>query len=118
MKRDMELVRAILLKAEAGDNSGYLEIDGYDQSMVAAHAQIMAEAGLVVVPKILANDTTGPIAAKVSRLTWDGHEFLDSIRNEQVWMETKSTIGKKIGDASLEVVKTVATAVSLKLMGV
>ena len=50
MKRDMDLVRAILLEVEK-HSDGFapceLEIDGYTPEQIAYHAYIMGEAGLV-----------------------------------------------------------------------
>ncbi len=38
-------------------------------------------------------------------LTWGGHDFLDAIRNDDVWSKTKSTVQEKVGSATFEVVK-------------
>jgi Hypothetical protein (DUF2513) len=55
MKRDMDLVRQILLQVQAKDEEELgqkpLEIDGYDLATVARHVEIMQEAGLVDAPR-------------------------------------------------------------------
>ncbi|WP_019518458.1 DUF2513 domain-containing protein [Aggregatibacter actinomycetemcomitans] len=43
-------------------------------------------------------------------LTWQGHEFLDKIRNDSVWNKVKSTVQSKSLDLSFDVIKQVATA--------
>jgi len=51
----------------------------------------------------------------IKGITWYGHEFLDSIRDEGVWNHTKKAL-KPFGSASFEIVKNVAVAyVSSKL---
>ena len=41
------------------------------------------------------------------RLSWRGHEFLDTVRNPEIWRETKIGIAK-IGGASAEFVWEIA----------
>ncbi len=41
------------------------------------------------------------------RLTWDGHDFLDSIRDPVIWQETKEGV-KKAGGFSLELLGDLA----------
>lgn len=50
-------------------------------------------------------------------VTWAGHEFLDTARNETVWTRTKELVKEKGGSASFEVVKALATQVSLAFLG-
>ncbi|PBQ23875.1 hypothetical protein CNR29_07530 [Levilactobacillus brevis] len=44
----------------------------------------------------------------IQRLTWKGHEYLDNIRNDTIWKETKNTVISKVGSASLSIVSSVA----------
>lgn len=41
------------------------------------------------------------------RLTWEGHDFLDTIRDDEVWAATKDGV-KKAGGFSLELMKALA----------
>jgi hypothetical protein len=85
MKRDMELVRKILLKTEA------LEFEGgepYERYCARTHNEayqiaLMKDAGLVDADI----DTIGgiPAEATIIRLTWAGHDFLDSSRDSKIW---------------------------------
>ena len=50
-------------------------------------------------------------------ISYDGHEFLDNIRNDNVWTETKQTILENIGSASLSIVSTVAAAITTRWLG-
>ena len=51
MKRDMELVRKILLETEEASNNPIewiaLNIEGYDPEVISYHVKIMKEAGLI-----------------------------------------------------------------------
>jgi hypothetical protein len=120
VKRDMDLVRAILLagedttEAEALD--GFLSIEGYDEGTVAGHVELLEEAGFVRA-HVVRFDGTGPLQAQVYGLTWAGHEFLDAIRNETVWRKTKETLkDKSLGFAS-DLVVALATSFAKVQLG-
>jgi hypothetical protein len=44
---------------------------------------------------------------KPSRLTWEGHEFLDAARKDSLWQKAKALVLEKTGGASLELIKDV-----------
>ncbi|CAK3949093.1 DUF2513 domain-containing protein [Vibrio crassostreae] len=100
MKRDMELIRKLLLSVE--EHPRQLEIEGYDNEKVKYHALLLIEAGLLDgnVSDTLSNTSVVPSFISVNRLTWDGHEFLDSIRKEEVWNMIKT----EFKDASISTV--------------
>jgi hypothetical protein len=103
MKRDMDLIRAMLLTIES-DAHGFapkIEISGYTQEQVNYHAVLLGEAGLAKVHDVTTMGSDSP-EAKITRLTWAGHEFLDSARQNQTWNLAKDAIGK-IGGASIDV---------------
>lgn len=99
MKRDIDLVRQILLSAEALEH-GYVsdvpKIDGYTEDQVAHHVYLMGQAGLAEVADTSSMDGTSPTALMIS-LTWSGHEFLDAIRDPEVWKQTKDIAGRAGG---------------------
>ena len=113
MKRDMELVRKLLLHIEQEYtyqplDSRHIEIDGYSKEHIAYHLKIMDDGGLIDVQ----NSTV--MVGNIHRfvidgITWNGHEFLDSVRNDGVWSHTKESL-KPVGSASFEVVKSIAVA--------
>lgn len=83
-----------------------LSIDGYHYDLVSYHIYIMYEAGLI---------NGEPIRSKGGRiydvlpfrLTWEGREFLDSIRGGR-WEKITSIIKEKGGDFTFEVIKKIA----------
>lgn len=108
MKRDMELIRKILFETEklSVEESGgtTLEIEGYDQQIVSYHIMLLDEAGLI---KGIDFSGGSNISWFVDRLTWDGYEFLEASRNEQIWKRTITTITNKGGGLVFEVLKQV-----------
>jgi hypothetical protein len=103
MKRDMDLIRQILLTVEAHP-SGFapqIEIDGYTQEEINYHAFLLGEAGLAKVNNVTHMGSKSPEAIIVN-LTWEGHEFLDSARENRIWNLTKDAIGK-LGGASIQI---------------
>jgi len=102
MKRDMDLVREILLAAEASEKLplGWtdVEIEGRSRAEISYHIALMDECNLLVAQDL--SDSDGYHYA-VKRLTWDGHEFLDTIRDPEIWGKTKEGV-KSVGSASLE----------------
>ncbi|MDP4026262.1 DUF2513 domain-containing protein [Methylobacterium sp. NEAU 140] len=47
----------------------------------------------------------------MDRLTWRGHEFLDTIRDDEVWAQTKQT-AKGAGTGAIEFVWGIAKEVA------
>lgn len=109
MQRDMELVRRILLEVEKSDEilTHPIKIDGYEDPVVNYHIVLMYEAGLLKAG--YRNTAAGiPIVVSISRLTWEGHEFLDAAKNEGVWKEVKETLKEKGVDGTFELIKKIA----------
>jgi hypothetical protein len=52
----------------------------------------MAEAGLIEAQNLV---TMQKYLWLPKRLTWDGHEFLDAIRDPEVWRRTKEGVASR-----------------------
>lgn len=92
MRRDMNLVRLLLLDLE-GEEDVSAELGQYSERAQAYHRRILMDAGLV-------DDRSGGDWIMLTwRLTWDGHEFLDAARSESVW----NTALKRLRDAGVTV---------------
>lgn len=94
MKRDMDLIRLIMLKIEEQPfTSGWidLDIDNYQQEVVAYHVLLLSEAGLIEAINLSAGSS---ISWKPRRLTWEGHEFLDAARDNNRWNQVKTIMAK------------------------
>ena len=104
MKRDMDLARQILIRIEEQEN--YRDgiscvFEGYTEAQVYYHIMLLHEAGLLV-----AIDLSGmqDIQWIPQRLTWQGHEFLESARDKNTWNKAKEIMAKT-GGFAFEVVK-------------
>ena len=107
MKRDMDLIRQILLQVEEFPEYEWVPLDkieGADEEELSYHVQLLSEAGLIE-----AHNASGlnslewnPIA-----LTWAGHEFLDAARDDARWNAAKSTVLSRVGNLSFDLLKEV-----------
>ena len=95
--RDMDLIRDILLvtenKCEA--NSFYTFEDGlfagFTEEEIYMHSKLLFEKGFLrKTPQTLSYSVC------VSGLTWEGYDFLDSVRDPEIWRKTKAA-GEKVG---------------------
>jgi len=117
MKRDMDLIRAMLFAIEA-DEHGFvskIEVPGYTEEQINYHAYLLGEAGLAHVVDVTSFGDKSPEAI-VRNLTWAGHEFLDSARENNVWNQAKEKISK-FGGASLPVWLALLTELIKKQIG-
>jgi len=114
MKRDMDLVRELLLKiAEAGEPPNLSDLvhgrkEGTPEYHLAAyHMQMLIdEVGLV--RGLDASSSSGAEWLGL-QLTWRGQDFLENIRDPTVWDKTKEG-AQKLGGASWDVLIELAKA--------
>ncbi|WP_059043974.1 DUF2513 domain-containing protein [Paenibacillus rubinfantis] len=115
MKRDMDLIRRLLLETENlgydGDryNRTYLNswFDGVEDDIFFYHVKLLDEAGYI--------ESLSPppnLDDLVERyfpysLTWAGHELLDSIRDSDAWEKVKKSLGKNLSTVPFTVLATV-----------
>lgn len=90
MKRDMDLIRELLLEIEEKhDGSGYqvnLDYTNYPKKTedeILYHLVLLNEVGFIE----CANDFRQN--GIIRNLHWAGHDFLDSIRDDKIWAQTK-----------------------------
>lgn len=111
MKRDMELVRQILLTVENHEH-GYaperIEVPNYTEEVIGYHLLLMGEAGLLRVHQSSVFEDASPMAV-VERMTWWGHEFIGNARNETIWAKVKAIVVAKGGSVSFEVLRFLVT---------
>lgn len=112
MKRDMEIVRQILLFYEDDAAQG---LPSGDEIVVVGHLIIMIQAGLLD-GGVTETADDDPLVY-VTRLTWAGHDFLSLARNEQVWNQAKTAVRKHLGDVSMDVLKGLLTKGALAVLG-
>lgn len=131
MRRDMELVRKILLflQNSQGNHERYYDnedgtyslipIEGYSKDQVDYHLTIMKEADLIKGNLPMGDNVL--ITHIGARLNWNGHEFLESFSNERVWQRTKENIknkGLEVGSVPFEVLKEYGKMQMRKYFGI
>jgi len=117
MKRDMNLVRAVLLEVEKLPHDyGFhdIEVEGYAPEEVTYHVRLLHEARLI---EAIDLSTMSGVSWKSKRLTYQGHEFLDAARSDTVWEKAKSLVVATTGALTLEGVKAALPEVVKKLIG-
>jgi hypothetical protein len=120
MKRDMGLVRAILLTL-AEHEQGYappnLEIPGYSEEQIGFHAYIMGQAGLLETINMTPDTSRTPLAMAVA-ITWRGYEFLEAARSDTVWKKAMTQFAKAGVGVSFEVLKQVLLRAAKDQLGI
>lgn len=115
MKRDLDLIRQILLQAEReppprGEIPD-VEIEGRSAEEVTQHVRLLEDAGFVKAGYVM-----GP-KASIYEITWQGYDYLDSIRDDSVWKRVKDKMAEVGGTVPLEVVKALGTRILKERLG-
>ncbi len=109
MKRDMDLIRRLLLEIEQrsdGFTGLTLKLEGVDRKTIGYHLKIMNQGKLV---HAYEGTSSAGLAFRPAGLTWDGHEFLDKIRDESTWTKAKAIAVEKGAGLSFDVLKALVT---------
>ena len=113
MKRDMDLVRKIILKIEDEYESTALlniKIEDYTVEQIAAHCKMLYEAGLISSCDIkYANNNI--YIFSVGNLTWEGYEYLELIRDDSIWKKVKDTAKNQGIPLMIDTVKQISLAI-------
>jgi hypothetical protein len=108
MKRDKDLLRDLLLEIEGKDDGSgrqiRIESVGRPQSETTEHLFQLWESGLI--EAIDASHLSGR-AIIVRRMTSAGHDFLDKVRDPEIWAKTKEG-ANKVGGFSIELLGDLA----------
>jgi hypothetical protein len=116
MKRDIDLVRRILLDLEMkGSYTDWFDVDieEYSPEQMDYHLELLMEASLISIK----DPGRKPLRSYPVRLTWEGHEFLDAARDEVRWQKAKRTTAQG-GDVPFEVLRSVLVELGRQEMGV
>lgn len=124
MKRDIDLIRQILLKIEADSNLhsqvNYKEFitEKYSEDLVKYNLKLMIDQGIV--EGRVAGVFVGSMNFFISGLTWIGHDFLDASRDDARWTKAKSILNEVKDyslDLAIKVLSELAIAAARKVMG-
>ena len=103
MKRDMDIIRRILIAVEDADEPVEIIPDCTD-AVFGYHAALLIDAGLAT-GDVVDGPNLQPMAGSIFRLTWAGHDFLDAARSDTVWRTAKEKILKPGVSWTFEILK-------------
>jgi hypothetical protein len=115
MKRDWDLIRKILIAAEEkepGKHLGNDEIKDYDPQLVATHMDLLHDAGYIDARFVRSTS----LSAIVLKVTYSGHDLLDTMRSESAWTGIKNMAKSKGLELTFEVVKQIGKFVINKVI--
>lgn len=115
MKLDMSFVRDLLLAVEAAPGATInldqlMAANGYkeeDREKIDFHLEFLANAHLLTA--LHKTMVSGSHIWLRLKLTWNGYEFLESVRDPEVWQRTKDG-ASKVGNYGLEFLVELAKA--------
>lgn len=100
MKRDMEVIRNLLLWMEEQDEGLFLYgmLPAFPTpSSTVEHVQMLVSAGYLT-----------QTHQNAFRITWEGHEFLDKVRDDEIWRKTKEG-ASSLGSWSVKILGELAS---------
>ena len=116
MKRDMDLIRKLLLQIEGGKTSfqivpkshaasfGIADEDAMEDELASKmerHMEPLQEAGLATFETAMSGEWFD------AKITWLGYEFLETVRDPEIWDQAKNGAAKA-GGAGLELLGQLA----------
>ena len=119
--RNMDLIRTLMISIEQNpelDGStefqsctpNHLGIENYSDSEFVYHLNLLISAGMV----------DGKIQSyypAVRHLTWQGHDFADSIKNGTVWEKAKAIVKEKGGDFTISMLAALVQKLLMQHLG-
>lgn len=129
MKRDIELIRAVLLFVESNQIGEPLTItngtefvdeqglDGIDIYEILNHFQLLIDDGYLN-GKCIKHGMGFVNIVCVDSITMKGHDYIDAIRDKGIWTEVKKELGV-VGDFwTLDTIAKLAAKVASKKLGI
>jgi hypothetical protein len=119
MKRDFDLIRKLLIYFEKKEGPELVRvptIEGYNELVIKYHLVLLYDAGFLRCETEKSTTSDRVIQVLPFDLTWDGHEFLDKIKNETIWNKVKDTIVQKGLSTSLLVINKLAAKFTVDLI--
>ena len=121
MVRDFELIRAILFKVQSIPAGTCIEIFELDcpvaPAVLAEHLALLIEAGFV--RGDFARNRNGLcLVSHISGLTWDGHDFIGSIKDDGVWQQVREKVLCPAASLTFDVLKEWLKVQSLRTLGI
>lgn len=117
MKRDMQLIRMVMLAAEKTKDPYELvdpKFEGHNETEISYHIALLDDAGLLHGQN---RSAIGVFRWSAGALTWAGHEFVEAIRDEDNWKEALAITAKSGNGTVFEILKKALMQVQEKRAG-
>ena len=114
MKRDLDFLRQILIRIENLPFASYaakkdfLDISS-DEGKIRYHIELLNDCGYIECSLLGGFGATDFV---VKRITNDGCDYLDSVRDQAIWNKTKEKLLTVGSSASLAVVRSIAEGIT------
>jgi hypothetical protein len=113
MKRDIELIRDLLLCIEESEIFNGTRLIKPEIGMIGITTWNVNEALYNITQLVEAGFIAGNVSEDqmpfISKLTWTGHDLLDDIRDPDVWKKTKNRL-KAVSGGSVDLLMALARA--------
>ena len=119
MKRDLDLIRDILLKCEKSEERYFdigtyewtdhdmrereLQSDDWNESEVF-HLDLLTQGGFIQ------RSVSEHSDIEMFEITWVGYDYIEAVRNENIWRKTKAAVAESGASLTIELVKGVAAS--------
>lgn len=110
VRRDMDVVREILLHVEAREDLRAQEIviEGRDPLVVGRHIEMLHQEGLLDGAPFRSSSQPNYARILARDLSWEGHDLLAAMKNDTVWGQIKKTFSPSdLASMPLKVIKDV-----------
>lgn len=114
MKRDLNLLRSMLLRIEELDStkhkitiSSFLDLCD-NPAIISLHIELLIDSYFIEASEPIYRRTIKDFL--IYRLTSNGYDYLDAIREPSIWQKTTNKLLEVGGTATLDVVKDVASS--------
>jgi len=119
LKRDMDLIRSLLLRAETAETGSAPNgaFENYNDATVGYHNYLLVDAGLAKGTDVATRGSSGPNWL-LTHLTSAGHDFLDAAREPTRWNKAKEILGTATIGAYRVLLEKLAVQYAMKAAGI
>jgi hypothetical protein len=118
MKRDMDLIRSILLRIESTemprDRVDFSDLEA-PKTIINSHLGLLSQAGLISLDAW--NPADDVWAVYGNSLTWEGHEFVGLLHKDSIWSEAMQDVVGSIGSFTITLLRETLMQVARQKIG-
>lgn len=119
MKRDLDLIRALLVEFEGLPLDGAVSarevaVEPWSSDQIIYHCFLMQQSALIDARDA---STMGGKNILVLSLTSAGHDYLDAVRSDTIWNKVKSQAAAQGLSFTLDMAKTMAVFYGKQILG-